>query len=148
MTMPSPHAGLLCFDLDGTLLADGDGSAPRFHTRLLDYLHELRNGGFLWVINSGRSLSSIIGALGEHGILVAPDFIIALESEVYRPEGMGRWVDFGPWNETARREQKKFLKSRSRTFKRLKEIIIDLYTYYVPGVEIPTDEELMAQVEG
>lgn len=30
----------------------------------------------------------------------------------------------------------------------LKEIIIDLYTYYVPGVEIPTDEELMAQVEG
>ena len=30
----------------------------------------------------------------------------------------------------------------------LKEIIADLYTYYVPGVEIPTDEELMAQVEG
>ncbi len=30
----------------------------------------------------------------------------------------------------------------------LKDIIIDLYTYYVPGVEIPTDEELMAQVEG
>ena len=28
------------------------------------------------------------------------------------------------------------------------EIIEDLYTYYVPGVEIPTDEELMAQVEG
>jgi hypothetical protein len=30
----------------------------------------------------------------------------------------------------------------------LKEIIVDLYTYYVPGVEIPSDEELMAQVEG
>lgn len=30
----------------------------------------------------------------------------------------------------------------------LKEVIVDLYTYYVPGVEIPTDEELMAQVEG
>ena len=30
----------------------------------------------------------------------------------------------------------------------LKEVIIDLYTYYVPGVEIPSDEELMAQVEG
>lgn len=30
----------------------------------------------------------------------------------------------------------------------LKDIIIDLYTYYVPGVEIPSDEELMAQVEG
>lgn len=29
----------------------------------------------------------------------------------------------------------------------LKEIIVDLYTYYVPGVEIPTDEELMAAVE-
>ncbi|MDW3175748.1 MAG: hypothetical protein R8J94_00030 [Acidimicrobiia bacterium] len=30
----------------------------------------------------------------------------------------------------------------------LKDIIVDLYTYYVPGVEIPTDEELMAQAEG
>lgn len=30
----------------------------------------------------------------------------------------------------------------------LKEVIIDLYTYYVPGVVIPSDEELMAQVEG
>lgn len=30
----------------------------------------------------------------------------------------------------------------------LKDIIIDLYTYYVPGVEIPSDEELMAQAEG
>jgi len=30
----------------------------------------------------------------------------------------------------------------------VKDIIVDLYTYYVPGVEIPTDEELMAQVDG
>ena len=30
----------------------------------------------------------------------------------------------------------------------LKEIIEGLYTYYVPGVEIPTDEELIAQAEG
>ncbi|NNC79015.1 MAG: hypothetical protein HKN94_02580 [Acidimicrobiales bacterium] len=30
----------------------------------------------------------------------------------------------------------------------LRDVIEDLYTYYVPGVEIPSDEELMAQVEG
>ena len=30
----------------------------------------------------------------------------------------------------------------------LVEIITDPYTYYVPGVEIPSDEELMAQAEG
>ena len=28
------------------------------------------------------------------------------------------------------------------------EVIADLYTYYVPGVEIPPDEELIAVVEG
>ena len=28
------------------------------------------------------------------------------------------------------------------------EVIADLYTYYVPGVEIPPDEELIAMVEG
>lgn len=30
----------------------------------------------------------------------------------------------------------------------LGEVINDLYTYYVPGVEIPSDEELMAQTPG
>ncbi len=30
----------------------------------------------------------------------------------------------------------------------LKEVIVDLYTYWVDGVEVPSDEELMAQVEG
>lgn len=30
----------------------------------------------------------------------------------------------------------------------LKDVIEDLYTYYVPGVEVPSDEELIAQVEG
>ena len=30
----------------------------------------------------------------------------------------------------------------------LKDVIEDLYTYYVPGVEVPSDEELIAQAEG
>ena len=30
----------------------------------------------------------------------------------------------------------------------LGEVIASLYTYYVPGVEIPSDEELIAMVEG
>ena len=30
----------------------------------------------------------------------------------------------------------------------LKDVIEDLYTYYVPGVEVPSDEELVAQVDG
>lgn len=30
----------------------------------------------------------------------------------------------------------------------LDEVIASLYTYYVPGVEIPSDEELIAAVEG
>ena len=30
----------------------------------------------------------------------------------------------------------------------LLEVIEDLYTYYVPGVEVPSDDELIAQAEG
>ena len=30
----------------------------------------------------------------------------------------------------------------------LEDVIVDLYTYYVPGVVIPPDEELIAMVEG
>jgi hypothetical protein len=30
----------------------------------------------------------------------------------------------------------------------LETVIAGLYTYYLPGVEIPSDEELIAMVEG
>ena len=30
----------------------------------------------------------------------------------------------------------------------LETVVRELYTYYVPGVEIPSDEELIAMVEG
>ncbi len=30
----------------------------------------------------------------------------------------------------------------------MESVVTDLYTYYVPGVEIPDDEELIAMVEG
>jgi hypothetical protein len=29
----------------------------------------------------------------------------------------------------------------------IEDVIRELYTYYLPGVEIPSDEELMAMVE-
>ena len=118
--MPQP-SGLLCFDLDGTLVKKHGTPNSRFHPRFLDYLAELRSAGFLWVINSGRSLNSIIGALSEYRIRLLPDFIIARESEIYRQGQLGRWEDFGDWNISARDDQRRFIKTHSRVFKRLKK---------------------------
>ena len=116
-----PPAGLLCFDLDGTLVKKHGTPNTRFHPRFLNYLSELRSAGFVWVINSGRSLTSIVGALSEYRIRVQPDFIIARESEIFRQGELGRWEDFGDWNESARDDQKRFIKSHGRVFKKLKK---------------------------
>ena len=85
----SQPTGLLCFDLDGTLVKRHGPPHTCFHPRLLEYLSELRKVGLHWAINSGRKLSSILNAAHDYVIRLRPDYIIAKESEIYRPTSTG-----------------------------------------------------------
>ena len=102
------HTFILCFDFDGTLVHPG--SDPAFHPGLGQMIHHLRGLGAAWVINTGRSLQQTLQGLGQHGIFMKPDFIIAQECEIYKPGLIAEWKDFGSWNRDARRAHERFMR--------------------------------------
>ena len=102
MSNPSSPVLLISTDFDGTLVEHGN-PAP-FSPRLVQILHALRARGVSWVINTGRSLSSLEEGLESNALPIHPDFVITTEREIYRPATYGRgWEDFGPWNERCAR---------------------------------------------
>ena len=93
---PSPVL-LISTDFDGTLVEHGN-PAP-FSPVLVEVLHALRARGVRWVINTGRSLSSLEEGLESFALPIHPDFAITTEREIFQPASDGRgWEDFGPWN--------------------------------------------------
>ncbi len=88
---------LISTDFDGTLVEHGN-PAP-FSPLLVEILHALRARGVRWVINTGRSLSSLEEGLESFALPIHPDFVITTEREVFQPAARGRgWEDLGPWN--------------------------------------------------
>ncbi len=96
MFTPSPVL-LISTDFDGTLVEHGN-PAP-FSPLLVEVLRTLRAHGVRWVINTGRSLSSLEEGLESFALPIHPDFVITTEREIFQPAVRGRgWEDFGPWN--------------------------------------------------
>jgi len=113
---------ILCFDFDGTLVHP-EGADLRFHPTLGEMIRGLRAQGAAWVINTGRTLEQTLQGLGQYGILMEPDFIIAQECDIHRPGFFSRWTDFGPWNKQARKAHARFMKDHAAFFTLLKKLI-------------------------
>ncbi len=95
-TAPSP-VRLVSTDFDGTLVEHG--SPAPFSPLLVEILHALRARGVRWVINTGRSLSSLEEGLESFALPIHPDYVITTERELFQPASHGRgWEDLGPWN--------------------------------------------------
>lgn len=87
---------LISTDFDGTLHAEfEDPPVPRELDALLG---NLQRQGVLWVINTGRDLSSLMETLGRSKLSVWPDFVVTVEREIHVHEG-GRYVGFQEWND-------------------------------------------------
>ncbi len=120
MAAPKPHF-ILCFDFDGTLIhPEGD---PVFHPALGQMIQQLRTQGAAWVINTGRSLPQTLQGLAQHGIFMQPDFIIAQESDIYRPGLFSKWTDFGSWNRQARRAHERFVKDHAASLQAIRQMV-------------------------
>ncbi len=93
---PSPVL-LVSTDFDGTLVEHGVPTP--FSPLLVETFSTLRERGVRWVINTGRSLSSLEEGLDAFAFPIHPDYVITTEREVFRPAPNGHgWVDFGDWN--------------------------------------------------
>lgn len=115
------HRFILCFDFDGTLVHPE--SDPVYHPGFGQMIQTLRGQGAAWVINTGRSLGQTLEGLAQYGIFYEPDFIIAQESDIYKPGFFSRWTDYGSWNRKARRAQERFVKDHQQSLQAIRQMV-------------------------
>lgn len=86
---------LVSTDFDGTIHEDfADAPVP---ASLQERLAHLQSNGVLWVINTGRDLASLLESIGRAHMNVRPDYIVAVEREIFRFKGH-RYEPVEPWN--------------------------------------------------
>jgi HAD superfamily hydrolase (TIGR01484 family) len=121
--MASPqYRFILSFDFDGTLVHP-EGGDFRFHPGMADMLKSLQQQGAALVINTGRSLSQTLQGIGQYGMFIKPDYIIAQECEIYKPGWLSQWVDFGSWNGDARKAHKRFMKDHAQFLDEVRQLV-------------------------
>lgn len=86
---------LISTDFDGTLVSHA--SDPVFDRDCLELIRALQNGGAIWAINTGRSVSMLEEGLADFAFPLQPDFILTSERDVFRPTERG-WEAYGDWN--------------------------------------------------
>ncbi|MBN2506575.1 MAG: HAD family phosphatase [Verrucomicrobia bacterium] len=86
---------LISTDFDGTLYAESEH--PPVPPELQQLLGDLQRAGAVWVINTGRDLSSVLEGVARARLSVWPDYLVTVEREIHRREG-NSYVPVHPWN--------------------------------------------------
>ncbi len=94
MTLPIK---LISTDFDGTLHAEFEN--PPVPHDLQQLLDELQHEGAVWVINTGRDVSSVLEGVARARLSIRPDYLVTVEREIYVREGAS-FVPVQPWNRT------------------------------------------------
>ncbi len=98
---PLGRVRLISTDFDGTI--HDEGAPEAVPAALQRRLAELQQGGVVWAINTGRDLCSLLEAMVQAEMFVRPDYVVAVEREIYRWDGEGfRPVE--PWNQQCRED--------------------------------------------
>jgi HAD superfamily hydrolase (TIGR01484 family) len=86
---------LISTDFDGTLFAEFEN--PPIPERLVALIGDLQTRGAKWIINTGRDMSSLMESLARAQIQIQPDFLVLVEREIYRHDGV-RYASVPEWN--------------------------------------------------
>jgi len=92
---------LISTDFDGTLFAEFEN--PPVSRRLERLIGDLQARGARWVINTGRDMSSLMEALARARISIQPDYLVLVEREIYRHDGV-RYAPVEAWNAACARD--------------------------------------------
>jgi HAD superfamily hydrolase (TIGR01484 family) len=120
---PAQVRGILSFDFDGTLHLPQEEVVldPRFYQKI----EELRADGWLWAINTGRSLLYMLEGFKESDFRFAPDFLVAREREIYTPgDAFGRWHRIEEWHAQYARDTALFLDDAKEFIALVKEYVL------------------------
>jgi HAD superfamily hydrolase (TIGR01484 family) len=86
---------LISTDFDGTIFAEFEN--PPIAENLQRIIANLQSRGAKWVINTGRDMSGLMEALARAKIAIKPDYLVLVEREIHRHDGV-RFVGVDPWN--------------------------------------------------
>jgi hypothetical protein len=86
---------LISTDFDGTIFAEFE--SPPVAQEFEEVIAAFQARGSKWVINTGRDMSSLMETLGRAHLRVRPDFLVLVEREIYRHNGVA-YVSVDPWN--------------------------------------------------
>lgn len=92
MSMPIQ---LISTDFDGTIYAEFEN--PPVPEVLQDLLRQLQAQGVVWVINTGRDLTSLMEAMARSRLAVRPDYLVLVEREIYLHRDH-QYVGLAEWN--------------------------------------------------
>ena len=92
---------LISTDFDGTL--HGEYDRPAIPERFTSLIAEQQARGVKWVINTGRDMSSLMEALARERVPVLPDYLVLVEREIYKHDGV-RYAPVEHWNTACARD--------------------------------------------
>ena len=92
---------LISTDFDGTLLSEYHQTT--IPERFISLIAELQSRGVKWVINTGRDMSSLMETLARSHVRVQPDYLVLVEREIYKHDGV-RYAPVEPWNTACARD--------------------------------------------
>jgi HAD superfamily hydrolase (TIGR01484 family) len=114
--------GILSFDFDGTLFLPENEVVlePVFY----ETIENLRQDGWLWAINTGRSLLNMLKGFEQSRFPFSPDFLVAREREIYTPSDIyGRWKRVEDWHVNYMSDTAHFMKESADFIGLMKQYI-------------------------
>jgi len=121
LSYPESPCGILSFDFDGTLLAPE--SEPAVDSHFFEMMKQLRERGWIWGINTGRSEGQMKQGFMEGEFPFLPDFLVARERELFTPGEFGRWMPVTEWNKQMEKDHKKFFRKMKKPIYRVKKFV-------------------------
>ncbi|MDB6059850.1 MAG: hypothetical protein JWO95_3694 [Verrucomicrobiales bacterium] len=86
---------LLSTDFDGTLFAEFEN--PPIPYQLQELITGFQKRGGIWVINTGRDMSSLMETMARARVYIKPDHLILVEREIYHHRD-AQYVEHHSWN--------------------------------------------------
>jgi hydroxymethylpyrimidine pyrophosphatase-like HAD family hydrolase len=115
---------LLSTDFDGTLHAEFED--PPVPEDLQHLIGELQGEGMVWVINTGRDLSSLLEGLGQARLSIWPDYVVTVEREIHRRHGP-QYLPAVAWNRNCHLAHERLFERVRKDVPRLTEWVKSRY---------------------